>query len=79
MIEVKEFPSYRRPYADEEIKYEITAEGMTEEEVKQYCTEKVHRAFKAETDDRYWHETYYKFCKIGENKYLYTVVVPNCE
>lgn len=79
MITVKSIPSYRRPYADTKYEYEVTAEGMTDEEVEQYCKEKVHKVSKKETDNRWFGEKYYTFKKSKSNTYWFTVVEPTCK
>ena len=73
------YQSERRPYADMEIEYEVTADNESAEEVERYCTEKVHRCSTSSKDDRGLCDTYYVFRKWGENKYLYRVIEPNCD
>ncbi len=79
MIKVVYSKTEQRPYADTKHHYDVVAlNGETEEEVRKYCTESVHRCPKSAADDRHWSETYYLFQKNLENRYHYTVIVPNC-
>jgi len=65
-----------RSYADSEYEYEIEADGMSEFDVKQYCTKvlkpcnQTREQWHTNDADSYFHG-YYEFSKISENKYRY--------
>lgn len=79
MIQAKLANLQRRPYADTVYEYEVTATGMTAEEVLQHCKTEVHRASVSEKDNRAFGQTFYKFLQISDHKFRYTVIVPNCD
>lgn len=79
MIKVVNNRTERKPYADTKHHYEVVTDGETEEEVRKFCTESVHRCSKSDLDARGWSESFYNLFRISANRYRYTVVVPNCD
>ena len=75
-----------RPYADSHYEYILTVEGMSEHEVKAYCTKilRPHSQTRAEwvagkTNEACYFSGYYTFDKVAENKYKYYVMQPFCD
>lgn len=76
-----------RPYADSYYEYILTVDGMSEFEVKAYCT-KILRPCRQTFEE--WNKDknnsasvyfggYYRFEKIGDNKYKYFKLEPFCD
>ena len=70
-----------RPYADSFYEYEIEAEGMSEFEVKMYCTKVLSPCKQTisqwdKNNMNSYFEGYYEFSKIGDNKYRYFNLKP---
>ena len=75
-----------RPYADSYYEYILTVDGMSEFDVKSYCT-KILRPCRQTYKE--WNEGknnpnvyfggYYRFEKIGDNKYKYFSLRPFCD
>lgn len=75
-----------RPYADSYYEYILTVEGMSEFDVKAYCTRilspcgQTHGEwYEGKNNAATYFAGYYTFEKIGDNKYRYLRVSPFCD
>lgn len=87
IIEIETLQSGQpRPYADSKYEYILTVDGMTEFEVKAYCTnvlrpccQTYHEWYEGKNNAAVYFGGYYSFEKIEDNKYKYFKLEPFCD